>query len=76
MTLPDIAGIGDDSIGYGGVISASTTQQESVSGPLDLIYVRVGRAVLGFKLGIDGANPSQLADIIKHPAQRVTKLQR
>jgi hypothetical protein len=52
--LSGFARIGDDSAGYGGVITASTMQQGAISGPLDLIYVRVGRAVLGFKLILQG----------------------
>ena len=74
--LSGFATIGDDSVGYGGVITASTTQQGAISGPLDLIYVRVGRAVLGFKLILQGEDPSQLTDIISHPVERVAKAQR
>lgn len=68
--------IGDDTVGYAATITASTSEQSSMTGPLDLIYVRVGRAVLGFKLGAQDQGVPQLADIIRHPVQRVEKAQR
>src|SRR6266513_439721 len=68
--------LGDDSVGYGAVLTAFTSEQGTMTGPLDLIYVRVGRAVLGFKLSMQGKDASQLADIVSHPVERVEKAQR
>ncbi|HEY4400434.1 MAG TPA: hypothetical protein VGO38_00260 [Acidimicrobiia bacterium] len=68
--------IGDDTVGYAATITASTSEQSMMTGPLDLIYVRVGRAVLGFKFGVQSQGVPQLADIIRHPVQRVEKAQR
>jgi hypothetical protein len=68
--------IGDDNVGYEAVITVATSQQGTITGPLDLIYARVGRTVLGFKLGLQSQDISQLKDIVSHPVERVEKAQR
>jgi hypothetical protein len=67
--------LGDDNVGYQAVITISTSQQGTVNGPLNLIYVRVGRTVLGFKLGLQSQDVTQLKDIVSHPVERVEKAQ-
>jgi hypothetical protein len=71
--IAGLGGIGDDSVGYAAVLNVSTSDQGATTGPLDLVYVRVGRAVLGFQLGVQGQDVSQVADIISHPVKRVQK---
>lgn len=74
--LASVSTIGDDSIGYQATLTGSTTDQGAVSGPLNLIFVRVGRAVLEFKVVLQSEDSSQVSDIISHPVARVGKVQR
>ena len=74
--VTELGTVGDDNVGYEALITASASEQGTITGPLDLVYVRVGRTVLGFKLGVQNQDISQLADIIGRPVKRVENAQR
>jgi hypothetical protein len=66
---------GDDSVGYELVVTAADEQQ-SATDYMDLIWVRVGRVVVGFKLGTQQNELlPQLTNSVVHPVERVGKVE-
>ena len=75
--LADIAGPGGDTAGYELVISYARQQQQAVPGYMDLIWVQVGRVVIGSKVISEQTQfLSQQPWIVISPAERVAKIQK
>ena len=68
-----VAAAGDDSVGYELVVTAADEQQ-SATDYMDLIWVRVGRVVVGFKLGTQQNELlPQLTNSVVHPVDGSAK---
>lgn len=75
VPLPGIAETGDDTAAYELVISY-TGQQQPVTGYIDLIWVQIGRVVIGSKVGSEQSQfVSEQPSIVSGPAERVDKLE-
>ncbi|HSO95145.1 MAG TPA: hypothetical protein VLV81_03805 [Acidimicrobiia bacterium] len=73
VPLTDLAGLGDDAVGYRLTVTASS-QGTSQTLYADIVDVRVGRAVLGFTFQNLGADLPSAVSIIRPPSNRVAPL--
>lgn len=74
--LTDIAPAGDDSAGYELTVML-TADQQSLAGSIDLVWVQVGRVVVGSKVAGEQSQPlSQQPRIVTNPAGRVAKIEK
>jgi hypothetical protein len=74
--LTGLADAGDGNVGYELVVTL-TGEQQPVTGYMDLIWVRVGRVVLGLKVVSQQNQPVfQLTDIVIDPVRRVDKAEK
>jgi hypothetical protein len=72
--ITDLQGVGDEAVGYEIVVSF-TERGDSVTLYLDIIAVRVGRAVLGFNFSNLGDRISQGPEIVNAVVERVAAAQ-
>jgi hypothetical protein len=72
--ITDLQGVGDEAIGYEIVVTFSQSGQ-SFTLYLDIVAVRVGRAVLGFNFSNIGSRITEGPDIVNAVVERVSTAQ-
>ena len=72
--ITDLQGVGDEAVGYEIVVTFSQSGQ-SFTLYLDIVAVRVGRAVLGFNFSNIGSRITQGPDIVNAVVERVATVQ-
>ena len=72
--ITDLQGVGDEAVGYEIVVTFSQSGQ-SFTLYLDIVAVRVGRAVLGFNFSNIGSRITEGPDVVNAVVARVTAAQ-